>query len=84
MCCRPGATSYTFDPRAIPTRSAMALAERAATRFARRHVQEHGDWPRALVIDLWGSATMRTGGEDLALAFVLMGVARSGMSGRAG
>jgi cobaltochelatase CobN len=25
------------------------------------------------VLDLWGSATLRTGGEDLALAFVLMG-----------
>ena len=36
-------------------------------------MQDHGDWPRALVMDLWGSATMRTGGEDLALALVLMG-----------
>jgi cobaltochelatase CobN len=39
----------------------------------RRHLQDHGDWPRALVMDVWGSATMRTGGEDLALALLLMG-----------
>jgi cobaltochelatase CobN len=39
----------------------------------RRHLQDHGDWPRSFVIDLWGSATMRTGGEDLALALLLMG-----------
>ena len=69
-----GRNLVTFDPRAIPTRSAMALAERAATALLARHRQEQGDWPRALVIDLWGSATMRTGGEDLGLALVLIGV----------
>ena len=69
-----GRNLVTFDPRAIPTRSAMALAERAAATLLARHRQEQGDWPRALVIDLWGSATMRTGGEDLGLALVLIGV----------
>ena len=69
-----GRNLVTFDPRAIPTRSAMALAERAATALLARHRQEQGDWPRALVIDLWGSATMRTGGEDFGLALVLLGV----------
>jgi cobaltochelatase CobN len=69
-----GRNLVTFDPRAIPTRSAMALAERAAAALLARHRQEQGDWPRALVIDLWGSATMRTGGEDLGLALVLLGV----------
>jgi cobaltochelatase CobN len=69
-----GRNIITFDPRAIPTRSAMALAERAASALLARHRQEQGDWPRALVLDLWGSATMRTGGEDLALALILMGV----------
>ncbi|WP_158803915.1 MULTISPECIES: cobaltochelatase subunit CobN [unclassified Acidisoma] len=70
-----GRNLTTLDPRAIPTRSAMALAERAAAALLARHRQEQGEWPRALVLDLWGSATMRTGGEDLALAFILMGVA---------
>lgn len=68
-----GRNLYAVDPRAIPTRSAMILAERAAGELLRRHRQDHGDWPRSLVIDLWGSATMRTGGEDLALALVLLG-----------
>ena len=69
-----GRNLITLDPRAIPTRSAMALAERAASALLARHRQEHGEWPRALVIDLWGSATMRTGGEDFGLALVLLGV----------
>jgi len=69
-----GRNLFTIDPRAIPTRSALVLAEKAAENLLRRYLQEHGDWPDSVVIDLWGSTTMRTGGEDLALALVLMGV----------
>ena len=68
-----GRNLATIDPRGVPTRSALALAERAAAELLRRHLQDQGDWPRSLVIDVWGSASMRTGGEDLALAFVLLG-----------
>ena len=68
-----GRNLTAIDPRAVPTRSALMLAEKSAAELLRRHLQEHGDWPRALVIDVWGSATMRTGGEDLALALLLMG-----------
>jgi cobaltochelatase CobN len=68
-----GRNLYAIDPRAVPTRSALVLAEKAAKELLRRHLQDHGDWPRALVMDVWGSATMRTGGEDLALALLLMG-----------
>ncbi len=68
-----GRNLTTTDPRAVPTRSATTLAERAAEALLRRHLAEHGAYPRAIVLDLWGSTTMRTGGEDLALAFVLLG-----------
>jgi len=68
-----GRNLYGIDPRAVPTRSAMALAEKAAHELLRRHLQDHGDWPRSLVLDLWGSTTLRTGGEDLALALILIG-----------
>ena len=69
-----GRNLTTIDPRAVPTRSAVVLAERAAAELLRRHLQDYGEHPRALMLNLWGSATMRTGGEDLALALVLMGV----------
>lgn len=68
-----GRNLFAVDPRAVPTRSATVLAERAADELLRQHLQNHGDWPRAVVLDLWGSTTMRTGGEDLALALVLLG-----------
>ena len=69
-----GRNLTTIDPRTVPTRSAVVLAGRAAAELLRRHLQDHGESPRALMLNLWGSATMRTGGEDLALALVLMGV----------
>ena len=61
------------DPRMLPTRSALALAERAADDLLRRHRQDHGDWPRSIVLNVWGTAAMRTGGEDIALALLLLG-----------
>ena len=45
-----------------------------AEELVRRHLQDEGDWPRALVVDLWGSATMRTAGEEFAMALHLIGV----------
>jgi cobaltochelatase CobN len=44
-----------------------------AEELIRRHLQDHGDYPRGLVVDLWGSATMRTAGEDYAMALHLLG-----------
>ncbi len=62
------------DPRMLPTRSALVLAERAAEDLLRRHRQDHGDWPRSIVLNVWGTSAMRTGGEDIALALLLLGV----------
>jgi cobaltochelatase CobN len=70
-----GRNLYCIDPRHAPTRSACDIGKRAAREVMTRHAQEHGDWPRSLMLDLWGSATIRTGGEDFAQALALIGVA---------
>jgi cobaltochelatase CobN len=70
-----GRNLYGIDPRAVPTRTAWEIGQRAAQEVLNRHVQDHGDWPKSIVMDLWASATMRTGGDDLAQAFALIGVA---------
>ncbi|MFT9015158.1 MAG: cobaltochelatase subunit CobN [Acetobacter sp.] len=70
-----GRNLYAVDPRAVPSRVAHAQGVRLAEKLLRRHLQDHGDWPRGLVIDLWGSATMRTAGEDYAMALHLAGLA---------
>lgn len=69
-----GRNLYAVDPRAVPTPAAHAQGVRNAEELLRRHLQDHGDWPRGLVVDLWGSATMRTGGEDFAMALHLAGL----------
>lgn len=69
-----GRNLTTIDPRSIPTRTAAAIGARAAKEFLRQYRQDHGDWPRRLVLDVWASANMRTGGDDLAHALWLMGV----------
>jgi cobaltochelatase CobN len=70
-----GRNLYTTDPRAVPSRAAHAQGVTLAEELLRRHLQDHGDWPRALVVDLWGSATMRTAGEEFAMALHLAGLA---------
>jgi cobaltochelatase CobN len=69
-----GRNLTTIDPRAIPTRTAAAIGARAAAEVVRRHLQDHGEAPRALLIDLWASASLRTGGDDLAQALAYLGV----------
>ncbi len=70
-----GRNMFSVDPRAVPSRSAHAQGVKLAEELLRRHLQDHGDWPRSLVIDLWGSATMRTAGEEFAMALHLAGLA---------
>jgi cobaltochelatase CobN len=68
-----GRNLYSIDPRAVPTRASWEIGHQAAGAFIARYMQDHGDYPRRIVLDLWGSATMRTGGDDLAQAFALLG-----------
>lgn len=69
-----GRNLTTIDPRSIPTRTAAAIGARAAKEFLRQYQQDHGAWPQRVVLDVWASANMRTGGDDLAHAMQLMGV----------
>jgi cobaltochelatase CobN len=68
-----GRNLFTADPRTLPTPTAMDLGRLAADEILRGHLQVHGESLRAVVIDLWGSATLRTGGEEIAQGLALMG-----------
>ncbi|MGV6850176.1 MAG: cobaltochelatase subunit CobN [Marinibacterium sp.] len=69
-----GRNLFTTDPRSVPTRAAYAQGVNLAEELVRRHLQEEGDYPKGLIVDLWGSATMRTAGEEFAMALHLLGV----------
>lgn len=68
-----GRNLYTSDPRTLPTPTAFALARKAADAVIRLHLQEKGEMPRQLVLDLWGSAGLRTGGEEVAQVLAFLG-----------
>ncbi|MFB0939565.1 MAG: cobaltochelatase subunit CobN, partial [Paracoccaceae bacterium] len=68
-----GRNLFTTDPRAVPSRAAYAQGVTLAEELVRRHLQDEGDWPRGTIVDLWGSATMRTAGEEFAMALHLIG-----------
>ncbi len=70
-----GRNLYSVDPRAVPSRSAHAQGVKLAGELLRRHLQDQGDWPQGMVVNLWGSATMRTAGEEFAMALHLAGLA---------
>lgn len=70
-----GRNLFSVDPRAVPSRAAHAQGVKLAEELLRRHLQDKGDYPRGLVLDLWGSATMRTAGEEIAMALHLAGLA---------
>jgi len=69
-----GRNLYCIDPRHAPTQTAYDIGRRAAREVMTRHAESHGEYPRHVVLDLWGSATIRTGGEDFAQALALLGV----------
>jgi cobaltochelatase CobN len=69
-----GRNFFSVDIRAIPTESAWDVGRRAAETLIVQYTQEHGDYPQTLGLSVWGTSTMRTGGDDLAEALALMGV----------
>lgn len=69
-----GRNFYTVDVRNLPTATAWRIGFASANLILERHLQDHGDHLRQLGLSVWGTATMRTGGDDIAQAMALLGV----------
>ncbi|MFN3462295.1 MAG: cobaltochelatase subunit CobN, partial [Oceanibaculum sp.] len=69
-----GRNFYAADPRSLPTPTAWDSGQRIAARLIERYAQDHGVFPSAIGLSLWGTTTLRTGGEDVATALALLGV----------
>ena len=69
-----GRNFYTVDPRALPTPAAWSTGSALARESLARHVAEKGRWPESIALSVWGTPTMRTGGDDVAQALALLGV----------
>ncbi len=69
-----GRNFYSVDIRAIPTETAWDVGRKAAEVLIERYTQENGEYPKTLGLSVWGTSTMRTGGDDMAQALALVGV----------
>ncbi|MGH9190183.1 MAG: cobaltochelatase subunit CobN [Acidimicrobiales bacterium] len=68
-----GRNFYSVDPKAIPSALAWDVGRRLADELVARHVAEEGRPPRSVGLVVWGTAAMRTGGDDIAEALALLG-----------
>jgi cobaltochelatase CobN len=79
-----GRNFFSVDTRAVPTAAAWQLGWHSAGLLVERYAQDHGAYPARLALSAWGTANMRTGGDDIAQALALLGVRPvwEGASGR--
>ena len=69
-----GRNFYSVDLRGLPTEAAWDLGRRSAALLLDLHEQDQGEPLTHLALSVWGTSTMRNGGEDIAQALALMGV----------
>ncbi|WP_443478877.1 cobaltochelatase subunit CobN [Novosphingobium aerophilum] len=69
-----GRNFYSVDTRAVPTAVAWELGRKSADLLVEDYLQREGEYPKAMALSAWGTANMRTGGDDIAQALALMGV----------
>ena len=69
-----GRNFYSVDPKALPSALSWEVGRQLAAELVARHVAETGRPPTTVGLVLWGTAAMRTGGDDAAEALALLGV----------
>ena len=69
-----GRNFYSVDPKALPSPASWEVGRKLADAVIERHARAEGAPPTTVGIVLWGTAAMRTGGDDAAEALALLGV----------
>jgi cobaltochelatase CobN len=69
-----GRNFYSVDPRGLPSRPAWSVGQRLAAELVERYRRTEGRDPETVAIVVWGTAAMRTGGDDIAEILALLGV----------
>ncbi len=68
-----GRNFFSVDARAVPTPAAWRIGKASAEALVTRHLKDTGQWLRTVAFSAWGTANMRTGGDDVAQALALIG-----------
>ncbi|MGH3144249.1 MAG: cobaltochelatase subunit CobN, partial [Rubrobacter sp.] len=69
-----GRNFYSVDPKALPSRLSWEVGWGLAEDLLRRYLDEEGRYPETVGIVVWGTAAMRTQGDDIAEILALLGV----------
>ena len=69
-----GRNFYAVDPKAVPSRLAWETGQQLADSLLARYREETGGWPASVGLSVWGTAAMRTSGDDVAEVLALLGV----------
>lgn len=69
-----GRNTHAINPYSVPSQMAFARAEQTADALLRRYFDEHGRYPKAMGLVLWGLDNIKTHGEGVAQALWLLGV----------
>lgn len=69
-----GRNTHAVNPYSVPSQMAFARAERTVEALLRRYFEEHGRYPKAMALVLWGLDNIKTQGEGVAQALWLLGV----------
>jgi len=70
-----GRNFYAVDPKAVPSRLAWDTGQQLAESLLARYREDTGgQWPPSVGLSVWGTAAMRTAGDDIAEVLALLGV----------
>ena len=69
-----GRNFYSVDPRAVPSRLAWETGQAMADSLLARYLADTGSYPESVGLSVWGTAAMRTSGDDVSEVLALLGV----------
>ncbi|MEJ7633129.1 MAG: cobaltochelatase subunit CobN, partial [Rubrobacteraceae bacterium] len=69
-----GRNFYSVDPKALPSALSWEVGQRLADDLLRRYLEEEGRYPETIGIVVWGTAAMRTQGDDVSEILALLGM----------
>jgi cobaltochelatase CobN len=69
-----GRNFYSVDPRAVPSRLAWETGQAMADSLLQRYLSDTGTYPDSVGLSVWGTAAMRTSGDDVSEVLALLGV----------
>ena len=69
-----GRNFYSVDPRALPSPIAYQVGTDLAQALLNKYLADEGTYPESVGIVVWGTAAMRTQGDDIGEVLALLGV----------